>query len=94
MPGTYIPQCQADGSFVPKQCERATGYCWCVNENGGKIPGTHSPPGRAELKCSSKGDPFRYNLLGVTCSETWSIANSKACVSLHLLSILVYIWTS
>lgn len=92
MPGTYIPQCQADGSFEPKQCERATGYCWCVNENGGKIPGTHSPPGRAELKCSSKGDPFFYNLLGVTCLETWSIAFSLAYLCIYHL--LVYTWTS
>ena len=70
MSATYIPQCEADGSFSPKQCDRATGYCWCVDENGGKIPGTNTPPGRlVEIKCSFKGksnESFRSEVLGLT----------------------------
>nr|XP_058947870.1 thyroglobulin-like isoform X2 [Pocillopora verrucosa] len=40
MPGRYIPQCKADGSFEEVQCHPSTGYCWCVNTQGWEIKGT------------------------------------------------------
>ena len=38
--GEFIPQCEEDGSYSPVQCWWSTGYCWCVDEDGGAIPGT------------------------------------------------------
>ncbi|GFU46562.1 venom factor [Nephila pilipes] len=29
---TYVPQCERDGFYRPKQCERDE--CWCVDKNG------------------------------------------------------------
>ncbi|KAL9548120.1 hypothetical protein MBANPS3_005843 [Mucor bainieri] len=29
--GNFIPQCQPDGSYRPRQCYGSTGYCVCVN---------------------------------------------------------------
>ncbi|CAG7721570.1 unnamed protein product [Allacma fusca] len=36
----FIPNCRADGSYVPIQCHNSTRSCWCVTETGRPIPGT------------------------------------------------------
>ena len=38
--GIYIPQCNENGEFEETQCHGSTGYCWCVDKEGGKIPHT------------------------------------------------------
>uniref|UniRef100_A0A8C7G0R5 Thyroglobulin type-1 domain-containing protein n=1 Tax=Oncorhynchus kisutch TaxID=8019 RepID=A0A8C7G0R5_ONCKI len=45
--GAYTPTCDAAGRYTPEQCSGSTGYCWCVNSSGQKIPGTETPPGTA-----------------------------------------------
>ena len=57
-PGTDIPQCEEDGSYTPKQCSASTGYCWCVDENGVKAPGTEVKPGGGTPHC--KGNLFLF----------------------------------
>ena len=42
--GGFVPQCYPNGSFKPKQIWGSTGYSWCVDECGFKIPGTEVPP--------------------------------------------------
>uniref|UniRef100_A0AAY4D127 Thyroglobulin type-1 domain-containing protein n=1 Tax=Denticeps clupeoides TaxID=299321 RepID=A0AAY4D127_9TELE len=39
-PGVYKPQCDEQGDYMPMQCWSSTGYCWCVDKNGNKIPET------------------------------------------------------
>ncbi|KAK4511228.1 Suppressor of the cold-sensitive snRNP biogenesis mutant brr1-1 [Mucor velutinosus] len=34
--GNYIPQCQSNGSYSPRQCYGSTGYCVCVNTSTGE----------------------------------------------------------
>uniref|UniRef100_A0A3B4GLW1 Nidogen 2 n=1 Tax=Pundamilia nyererei TaxID=303518 RepID=A0A3B4GLW1_9CICH len=29
--GVYVPQCDAEGQYLPQQCHGSTGYCWCVD---------------------------------------------------------------
>lgn len=39
--GDFIPRCRTDGSFESVQCDGATPYCWCVdNDNGYEMQGT------------------------------------------------------
>ncbi|XP_058504957.1 CD74 molecule, major histocompatibility complex, class II invariant chain a [Solea solea] len=38
--GSYRPQCDQKGKYLPMQCWLPTGYCWCVDENGNAIEGT------------------------------------------------------
>uniref|UniRef100_A0A8C7G0X5 Thyroglobulin type-1 domain-containing protein n=1 Tax=Oncorhynchus kisutch TaxID=8019 RepID=A0A8C7G0X5_ONCKI len=45
--GGFIPTCDYNGQYTPEQCWGSTGYCWCVNSSGQKIPGTETPPGTA-----------------------------------------------
>uniref|UniRef100_A0A3P8YJ07 Thyroglobulin type-1 domain-containing protein n=1 Tax=Esox lucius TaxID=8010 RepID=A0A3P8YJ07_ESOLU len=40
MLGTYVPQCDEQGNYLPMQCWHATGFCWCVDKTGQTIPGT------------------------------------------------------
>lgn len=34
--GTFILQCETDGSFSSQQCWASTGYCWCVETTTGR----------------------------------------------------------
>ncbi|XP_041727854.1 equistatin-like [Coregonus clupeaformis] len=52
-PGAYIPTCDYQGQYTPKQCWGSTGSCWCVTCNGQKIKGTETPPGTAPIKCAT-----------------------------------------
>lgn len=36
--GIFIPHCRQDGSFSPMQCHASTGFCWCVTQDGKKVP--------------------------------------------------------
>ncbi|CAM4700792.1 unnamed protein product [Caretta caretta] len=39
--GTFVPECEGDGTYKPVQCHQATGYCWCVQADTGRpVPGT------------------------------------------------------
>lgn len=40
--GSFIPHCRQDGSFSPMQCHASTGFCWCVTQDGKKIPKTET----------------------------------------------------
>ena len=55
MLGRHVPQCKADGSFEPRQCDGSTGYCACVDKNGSEVPGTQTPPGGREPNCRALG---------------------------------------
>ncbi|RWS21640.1 U24-ctenitoxin-Pn1a-like protein [Leptotrombidium deliense] len=46
-PNTYVPQCQKDGTYEPKQCDKA-GTCWCVNAEGKQKNSTNV----SQLECS------------------------------------------
>ncbi|XP_010179678.1 PREDICTED: HLA class II histocompatibility antigen gamma chain [Mesitornis unicolor] len=47
-PGRFHPQCDENGDYLPKQCNAATGYCWCSYKNGTRIEGTAT---REKLDC-------------------------------------------
>ncbi|XP_072239725.1 uncharacterized protein [Leuresthes tenuis] len=49
--GAYIPQCDEDGQYAPRQCHGSTGHCWCVDRSGQEKPGTRTPPGTPSLDC-------------------------------------------
>uniref|UniRef100_A0ACB8FT20 Uncharacterized protein n=1 Tax=Sphaerodactylus townsendi TaxID=933632 RepID=A0ACB8FT20_9SAUR len=39
--GTFVPECEPDGTYKMVQCHQATGYCWCVRVDTGRpVPGT------------------------------------------------------
>ncbi|XP_057313784.1 testican-2-like [Hydractinia symbiolongicarpus] len=70
MPGLFTPKCDEDGFFMPKQCNKKRGDCWCVDRNGAEIDGTRSTE---EIDCDvntkslKKGtktiplDPYKEN---------------------------------
>ncbi|XP_039870873.1 nidogen-2 isoform X4 [Simochromis diagramma] len=57
--GVYVPQCDADGQYLPQQCHGSTGYCWCVDSRGEERAGTRTPPGAAPVDCDRPGLPER-----------------------------------
>ncbi|XP_029367806.1 CD74 molecule, major histocompatibility complex, class II invariant chain a [Echeneis naucrates] len=38
--GSYKPQCDQEGRYMPMQCWYPTGFCWCVDQTGTVIEGT------------------------------------------------------
>uniref|UniRef100_A0A3B3DVC5 Nidogen 1a n=2 Tax=Oryzias melastigma TaxID=30732 RepID=A0A3B3DVC5_ORYME len=53
----HIPTCDENGEYEAMQCERWTGYCWCVDRNGVQIQGTYSEPGRSPMCIHNDGGP-------------------------------------
>ncbi|KAK2856787.1 hypothetical protein Q5P01_005522 [Channa striata] len=49
--GAYVPQCDDDGQYLPRQCHGSTGHCWCVDNRGQERPGTRTPPGSPSVDC-------------------------------------------
>ncbi|XP_077370479.1 uncharacterized protein nid2a [Festucalex cinctus] len=54
--GAFVPQCDANGRYIPQQCHSSTGHCWCVDSQGQERPGTRTPPGTAPFDCE-RPDP-------------------------------------
>ncbi|XP_034648233.1 SPARC-related modular calcium-binding protein 1-like isoform X1 [Trachemys scripta elegans] len=68
--GTFVPECEGDGTYKPVQCHQATGYCWCVQADTGRpVPGTSTrnfPPdceSDAATKSAEMGSLFRDRAL-------------------------------
>lgn len=56
--GSYKPQCNPDGTWIPKQCWASTGTCWCVDTDGEII----SEPVPGDLDCSTvASDDHNYD---------------------------------
>ncbi|XP_041821737.1 nidogen-2 [Chelmon rostratus] len=57
--GAYVPQCDANGQYIPLQCHSSSGHCWCVESNGQERPGTRTPPGTTPTDCDKPDEPER-----------------------------------
>lgn len=44
--GTYVPQCEEDGSFSRVQVWSSTGYSWCVDRESGRVVSEAFRPGQ------------------------------------------------
>ncbi|KPP66483.1 SPARC-related modular calcium-binding protein 1-like, partial [Scleropages formosus] len=40
MVSVFVPECSAEGTFLPVQCHNQTGYCWCSTPDGKPVGGT------------------------------------------------------
>uniref|UniRef100_A0A3B3XBZ8 Thyroglobulin type-1 domain-containing protein n=1 Tax=Poecilia mexicana TaxID=48701 RepID=A0A3B3XBZ8_9TELE len=49
--GAYVPQCDENGLYVPKQCHGSSGYCWCVDSRGQERTATRTGPGLPSIDC-------------------------------------------
>ncbi|XP_042257905.1 ladderlectin-like [Thunnus maccoyii] len=82
--GAYVPQCDANGNFLPQQCSGSTRYCWCVNViTGEEIPNTKTPPGIIQVDCYRDFYcPYGWSRFGKRCftfinsPKTWVEAES------------------
>ncbi|XP_067093609.1 thyroglobulin [Osmerus mordax] len=55
----YQPECRADGSFSPSQCDVT--HCWCVSSDGRELVGTRSTRGTgARPHCDSPQCPSPF----------------------------------
>lgn len=48
----FSPDCRPDGSYVPEQCDKSKGQCWCVDKKGNELAGTRADGRRT---CTSQG---------------------------------------
>ncbi|KAG1691663.1 Equistatin [Nymphon striatum] len=59
--GSYVPQCQRDGSYEPLQCYGSTGQCWCATEDGKQV--SQGSVGLSSCGCLIK--KYNSNLKGL-----------------------------
>ncbi|XP_050922080.1 LOW QUALITY PROTEIN: nidogen-2 [Lates calcarifer] len=57
--GAYVPQCDAEGQYLPRQCHGSSGHCWCVDSKGEERAGTRTPPGAPSVDCDRPDEPVR-----------------------------------
>ncbi|XP_030013493.1 nidogen-2 [Sphaeramia orbicularis] len=57
--GAYVPQCDDNGQYIPRQCHGSTGHCWCVDHAGQERPGTRTLPGTPAKDCDRPDEPVR-----------------------------------
>ena len=63
--GVFVPRCKPDGDYEDQQCHEL--YCWCVDKDGEKIPGTEV---QGTAVCSKRGKNTNYlNILLHTCAH-------------------------
>ncbi|KAK3563522.1 hypothetical protein QTP86_030392 [Hemibagrus guttatus] len=55
--GAYIPQCDEEGHYRPRQCHASTGHCWCVDSRGRERAGTRTSPGSPPTNCDAPDRP-------------------------------------
>lgn len=55
--GAYVPECDADGQYISRQCHGSTGHCWCVDSSGQERPGTRTAPGTQRFDCDRTERP-------------------------------------
>ncbi|AWO97282.1 putative galactose-specific lectin nattectin-like [Scophthalmus maximus] len=80
--GSFCPQCDANGNFLPRQCWPSTGSCWCVDVNSGiEIANTLTPPGVVPVKCGRGNScPYGWTSYAKRCfifidtPKTWTEA--------------------
>ncbi|CAN9514943.1 unnamed protein product [Ophioblennius macclurei] len=58
--GSFRPECDEHGRYMPTQCWRATGFCWCVDETGIPIKDTAS---REKPQCEGSAPPPTAKLM-------------------------------
>uniref|UniRef100_A0A3B4GMB9 Nidogen 2 n=1 Tax=Pundamilia nyererei TaxID=303518 RepID=A0A3B4GMB9_9CICH len=77
--GVYVPQCDAEGQYLPQQCHGSTGYCWCVDTPVDcDRPGeTSSPPAPSPLTTSFKSPRIQQTkCLSCSCKTSTSLIYS------------------
>ncbi|XP_030265797.1 nidogen-2 isoform X2 [Sparus aurata] len=57
--GAYVPQCDANGQYIPLQCHGSSGHCWCVDSNGQERVGTRTAPGTTPIDCDKPEEQER-----------------------------------
>lgn len=59
----FVPECNSDGTFSEVQCHGASGYCWCVSDEGKPFPRTSTKNGRpnCKLKDAKKENQDKIN---------------------------------
>nr|XP_049609391.1 nidogen-2 isoform X40 [Syngnathus scovelli] len=55
--GAFVPQCDANGQYIPQQCHSSSGHCWCVDSRGQERSGTRTPPGATRFDCDKPERP-------------------------------------
>lgn len=64
LPGGFVPQCQGDGTYSPRQCRGSV--CYCVDERGTTIKGYTSPIDEAtNMGCECARDQHAYMQSGL-----------------------------
>ncbi|XP_052276093.1 SPARC-related modular calcium-binding protein 1-like isoform X4 [Dreissena polymorpha] len=52
----FVPECNADGTFNEVQCHSASGFCWCVYQDGKPFPRTSTNSGTPNCKSKDKAE--------------------------------------
>ncbi|KAL7887495.1 hypothetical protein AOLI_G00052160 [Acnodon oligacanthus] len=73
----YSPQCDAYGQWLPSQCYPSTGHSWCVNEEGGYIPGSLTARALQPPQCQTPCQRLQAHFI----LSVWTKATSDMSLS-------------
>ncbi|KAH3699284.1 equistatin-like [Dreissena polymorpha] len=62
--GVFVPECDADGKYAPRQCKGSG--CYCVRKDGTKIEGYSAPISeKVHMTCQCARDKDTYEAMGI-----------------------------
>jgi len=68
--GLFIPECDRAGQYLPVQCYKSEGYCWCVEPISGRpIPGTSTRNTRPSCSINSQNSVKKPQKEWKKCGE-------------------------
>lgn len=78
--GTFVPQCQSDGTYKQVQCHALTGFCWCVDNAGSRLQGTEQ----------RYKEPFcqGIHIHGNIISNSTLIVPSGSCLTIYVQELI------
>nr|XP_032817733.1 thyroglobulin-like [Petromyzon marinus] len=74
----YMPQCTEPGGWEPAQCDKSSGFCWCVDAAGEFVAGSLVARPRRRPQCATPCQRARAEALLTGWKSLGSVENGSS----------------